>query len=457
MRPGVEGRTVPCRTHACSPASQGRGPSGHLNLTGYFDGSDPGFDADQARSIDSFERVVAGAPQVSGSVEWRRGYRVGSWGEFAYPALLAGAAGVLAGVGMAAPAVALGASALLLGVRPLLRRSMEPEGSREPTWFGTRRFTLDQDRCPGRVDSTVEASRCELGAPSAERLGRFFADSMSRHAGAEQVLWVDGHGFGDRQVASMPTRQLATAMGLATEWSGIKPDVLVLNSCLMGNLETLTLLQDRVDTVVASELPLYSTSLEGGRFIASASTKGLRGPELAFELLELSRQRNRDIQEAERENEDCGARERFQRLSGRHRTLSIFDTHELPGLLGSLDELGTVLRNSPETHAAAQSAKRDSYLGHSGFYDVGVFLARLRESLPDPTSARAAAKAEEQLGRVVVGRSTGEDEKALSGLSFRLDRGLVQILSDPLAALAGAPEEVPRPGGWESFVQDVLN
>ena len=437
----------------------------NLNFTAYLDGADHNLDDHQACSLDSFENVVSRESSLSGRALWTRGYRAGRMSSVLPAGLCTVAAGVSMALGSSLSAGIFGALGLALGAQPIARKALI-ESSREPLWLGSKSFNLDQDTTKGRVDSTVD-DRTFHHKTSASELSEFVEKSYRENPDAEQIIWVQGHGYGHQEVASMKASELASALRSANAASGLKPELLVLNSCLMGNLEALAHLKDSAESIIASEKVISVNALDGKSFLESATSQKLKGGELAPEFMRIARQRNAKAEQATSEIRireaftDWGKFKEDTRASlSEHKTLAHFDMKKLPALLNSLEELGNHFLEKPQHRKLAKKVKRsmEAIDTKRGYYDLGQFLTLVSEALPksDEAFKNLLAKSEASRTDFVADFSAQKENPRSTGLSVQLQSGLTGFLLQPLATLRTPHRETPLPESWKKFVSQTF-
>jgi Clostripain family len=439
--------------------------SRQLNFTAYLDGADPGMDIQQALSLDSFERVVSQEPSITGRAMWKRGYRAGRSFSLLPAAALATAGVVTALAGARTTGALLGGIGLALGVRPLSRRIILGS-SQEPLWLGTKSFQLDRDTRPGRIDSALQ-SRSLKARVSKSELSGFFRKSFEQNPNAEQVVWVEGHGFGHKEVASFTTSDLAGALNLAQKEAGVKPELLILNSCLMSNLEALAHLGDSAHYIVASEDVMSVNALDGEDFLATAIARDLQGEELADEFMSLARAKNTQARKALSQGKFSNPLSNWPRfqsevkeLLSEHRTLAKLDMKKLPDLLDSLDKVGDRLLKQPELRKLAKKVKKSMKPvdSKSVYFDLGHFLNLLSESLPaeEMTFKKLLEQSELTRKSFVADFSSNQKNPSFTGVTVQLSSGVMDFLSDPLTTWNTPYRRTPLPGSWKEFVRKTF-
>lgn len=117
---------------------------------------------------------------------------------------------------------------------------------RGPAWSGTRVLEV------GERQTTVLSESPSSRPASADDMAEFVRDNAARFPAEHYALIVCGHGIARDSVGKMPLADLAEGLRA----SGQKLDVLVLDACGLGNLESLMPFADVARYAVVSEAPL---------------------------------------------------------------------------------------------------------------------------------------------------------------------------------------------------------
>ena len=132
------------------------------------------------------------------------------------------------------------------------------ENVKEPDWIGCRRYYVTDDINPDKIDSELIA---DVGLPNMgkpETLTDFIVWGMKNFPAKKYIIDIGDHGAGflgaceDRdEFMSLP--DLNKAFSDAEKQTGVKPDVIVFDACLMAQAEVAYELKDRADVMIASE------------------------------------------------------------------------------------------------------------------------------------------------------------------------------------------------------------
>ncbi len=291
-------------------------------------------------------------------------------------------------------------------------------------WEGTRRYEVVSAPGTGRKRSLESAVAEELpnqnhGAPST--LSDFLKWGMEHYPARRYMVVVGDHGkgfvgtgFDDRHQDTLALPELREALSD----SGLKPDVLVLDACLMSQLEVAYELRGQAGILVASE------EIMGRDGLPHAETLGwLRehpragGRELARTLVEFSE--NDQVERMDANKPDAAVQ------------LSALDLAQVDGVARACDRLAGLLLEErvPRTTLRHVIGRTQRFNPDSDsrperdFRDLGHFAQRLLASqkIVDPETRQAAQAVLDQLEKLVVSRqNAGDGVEEATGLSVYL-------------------------------------
>ena len=431
-----------------SPSVQNRG----VKVSAFIDASEPVVEPFGAKRVDCLEKAKldAGSDLDATAQVFRSGTtprqkmisgleKLGL--NLAVPVLggvLGGPVGLAVGLAVGAGMFVLGSGRQGLGevMSALEQRKQLPD----PDWKGMRRYEIAADQGPG-FDSQAIASTDARFHPQASDLTDLLSASMDPYR--TNVVYVLGHGLGYRQSASMTVDALRDSLQQATQKTGAQADVLVMESCLMGNMEAMNELQGAAKAAVVSEETLAVDAMPVREMMADAAKNGGTPQEIARRMVDLA-------------SKEKGIS-----------TLHAVDLTKMPTLMQSLDRLGEHLSaeiaggKGPQIKAAVKQAMqypqgRLSFMERAmtKFSDLGGFLDALPTAGLGDETAQAAIDARNAMDEVVIGQSHGEGYERASGLSFQTStRGLA-------GALDKSPElehygDLSLPAGWRTFIRDL--
>ncbi len=170
----------------------------------------------------------------------------------------------------------------------------------EEGWKGTRRYFL-QKHTPSQKDTLNDVSSpvaeflADTDMSNLKNLSNFIEWGMKNYPSEKTMLVIGGHSAGFAGVvtnaaktAMMSIPDVKKAMNVSAKETGMKPDVLVFNSCLMSQAEVQNEMKDSASYIIASEKPEYKEGIPLGSFIEKLNGeigKGDVSPQKASELL----------------------------------------------------------------------------------------------------------------------------------------------------------------------------
>lgn len=302
-------------------------------------------------------------------------------------------------------------------------------------WAGRRSYTIED----GKLSAPCNAQP-ERRFSSAEEIKQNLVDTMRAYPSRLQVAHVFSHGSGHvENLAGVPPRAFGQALRDAAAETGRAPDVLLLESCLMGNLEALAGFTGGAQWAVASEKTLHFNASE-----ADLGQNLLTGPSLA----EAFSQHAQSGEQLARNLVDQVSRQKQAQNTVAAINLGALSQQVLP----RLDELSTLL-NTPEQKEAVERtlAETASADAQWGFLDFGSWMARLQAASDLSEAARAkAGELAQQLAHTVDARlSPSAQAQGLTGLSFQDPR--VYRRSDLQTML----DRTDMPASWKQLQLDL--
>lgn len=389
-------------------------PSRPVRVAAYVDATEEHFEPHAVSRVDAFEKAVSAAPNLEiqahvvrdgtrASTKLARGLGYMAM-QVAPPVLgqvLFGVPGLVVG-GLVTGYLAYKGFAME-AAKNLGGAAHQPLTSPGPFWTGTRTYQIGPDQSDG-IDSQALTRSDQTRPATAGELGSFMSSHFQE--GATNIAFLTGHGWGPWKVAGMLTRDFAGEVGK----TGVQPDVVVFESCLMGNLEALSMLKGKARVAVVSEELLLAGGLGGGHVpVAAMLAQAARGGGTPAEM---------------------GARMVSLAQRAGVPTLAAIDLDQLDGLLDKLGALSERLASHPkdDLRAVLRSSLAVPQVDHAlggtaDFTDLGDFLDRVSQLEPSASEAREA------LGKCVLAHTAGPGNEGTTGLSFctRVPRGGEEI------------------------------
>lgn len=309
------------------------------------------------------------------------------------PAVLVAGGGALEG--------ALLASTSRSGYAQLRRLQWEPQNE-GTAWKGTRTMELGSTR---GAPATVLGEIASTKAPEGKTLGSFLATNMKQYPAQRYAVILGGHGRARSGVGDISVDDMAQAMSTAHRETGRKVDALMLDSCLVGNFETLLPMSGDVRYAVVSEEPLYTGVFDWTSIINALQDRRPSAQDFGHLALHYSQ------------------------YSRSPRTVSVVDMGMLPGLKGSLERLGESLNQAID--AGHRGAISKAFSAATKIQDMGAMerktenkldLGNLLEQLadvPDPAVQAAVADARRAYQAAVPSHGASEQFSTTTGLSIQ--------------------------------------
>jgi len=320
----------------------------------------------------------------------------------------------------------------------------------EGVWSGTRTFHMEGDERQ-MISSESEVKKDQ------EAVSDFIAENIKKYPEGTVVVHFMGHGLMYRHVAGMSGTDFTRVLAQATEKAGRPIDVLVLESCLVGNMETMNALKPYARYVVASEETINAgaTTAVFQKALQSSSARELTPRELATEMVRAA-QGQKGIE-----------------------TYALIDTSQLPRLNGTLNQVASTLtaeirdsRGGPIQQALKETPlypKVDS--GSAAMLQVGD-IRSLMENLkkqygnggPAASSpgageiCRQASEVIASLDSTVIKFVNTDSYKDSGGISVQLPGMTIEKArtAEMLGAKGLTPyKDAQAPAEWRTFVETM--
>jgi len=415
-----------------------------VRVLGFIDASEPCLEPYAVARVDALEKACADAgPTLEAAVQVFRGGQsrtrkvltglamIGA--HVAAPALgfavgggVGLALGALAAAGMwASGGLRQGANLILSAAH---HRGLMPDGD----WTGMRIYEVSADKTAG-IDSTMLKEDAGTRRPTAPALHDFFRTHAK--PAPTTIIYASGHGLAYRSAAGLPATELTEELREAVRQSGKKADVLVMEACMLGNLETLSEFSEVARVAVVSEEVLITGAMPVREMMADAAKSGGTAQEIATRMVGMA--------------------------GPKLFTMAAVDLDRIPDLLSSLDALGGTLQQEitagnsgairAALHDAAQFPRAADLTVERKLLrlsDLGEFLHALQAQPLDAATLAAARDAEQRLQQAVIARSGAPSYDGATGISF-------QNTAAPslLEWAVGRYEDVRLPAGWTEFLK----
>lgn len=301
--------------------------------------------------------------------------------------------------GPLAPLVMWGGSLVLAdGVSHLVAANRDIKMHHEPAWNGTRIYDIGPDVEKGRIDSPL-VGQSDVLKPSVPELARFIADGMKKYPAQVTAVMASGHGMAYTEECSGYTvKDLKKALDDAASRSGKKVDVVVLEACLMGNLESLRILEDSARYAVVSEETMGGMGLPWQNILGSLPKGSMTAEQFGKKIVDGSI------------------------ATPGIDTVAVIDLQKVEPLSKAVENLAIELRRvvaqggRSQVRAALKQAAaypRD-FLGAVGRFafdvrDLGELTDSVAANVTDPKAQQAAANVKSALRDTVVCATTSDE------------------------------------------------
>lgn len=284
---------------------------------------------------------------------------------------------------------------------------------------GSRLYTVAEDQETSHIDSPCES--VTAGKNDAEKLKDVLKKQLETNP--PDLLHFRGHGHADIDVLGMKTSEFNTALTESTKATGKKFPVILLESCLMGNVNALQGLSDAAHFALVSEEVLNVTALPLERILGE--TKPDMSPrERALQIVE-------QVKGADKLD-----------------TLVAVDLSQLKQVGKATEKLKAGLRSEIENGKGKEvrdtlracepfprkwnTGYQKSLRGKLGLRDVGDVGNAIEKSDLSESTKEAAEMVKGSADRAIIGKALGKGYESGLGLSLRTD----DLLPNP-ASLSG--------------------
>ncbi|MDQ7821385.1 MAG: clostripain-related cysteine peptidase [Candidatus Eremiobacteraeota bacterium] len=339
--------------------------------------------------------------------------------------------------------------------------------SGEPVWNGTRVYNV-QPNTTGAIDSKV-VSQNEALKPDAKALTDFIASQMKEYPKSTTVVHMVGHGLSYHSSAGFDFKEYSKILNDATEQARRPVDLLVVESCLEGNVEAILGTFPNARYVIVSEESVAAGIL----------------PDLMKQALDEQLAQGPAGQERQIDAKQLGeSMIKHGKEKSMLSTLALVDMEKVPAFGKSVDTFGTLLAEEAKagrTAGIAEAVKntpmypQGSVTGDMGqklgMGDLKQFAQNILRSYGDTSTgkgevsqeASASPKAQEvrqaarevldRLGDAVPAVTTSGSYQGAGGLSIQLPISNLEKLDKTLKEnkMTTFPES-SAPQGWKDFV-----
>ncbi|MHC9543432.1 MAG: clostripain-related cysteine peptidase [Vulcanimicrobiota bacterium] len=341
----------------------------------------------------------------------------------------------------------------------------------EPVWDGTRVYHV-QPNSSDAIDSKL-ISKSDALKPDAKAATDFIASQMKEYPGSTTVVHMVGHGLAYHSSSGFDFKEYQKILKEASEQAGRPIDLLVVESCLEGNVEAVIATMPSARYVVISEESIAAGILPD---LMSQSLNEMMSPQ-------GNTQQQKQIDAKQLGELMIEKGKNSKNLS----TLALVDMEKVPALSKSVDHFGSLL--SQESKAGRTSGIIDAVkntpvypqgsvtgdMGQKlGMGDLKTFAEQVLRVYGDTSTGKgevnqetaASPQAEEirqaakdilaRLSEAVPASTTSSSYNGAGGLSIQLPLGTMEKIDSTLAKNKMTTfKESQAPQGWKDFVNDM--
>jgi len=265
-----------------------------------------------------------------------------------------------------------------------------------------------------QIVSDKQADTIDSPATVCPGMGELTSDELADQIvsqwkpGAYNLVHVRGHGHAHEDVMGMPTNDFVKGLKKAKERLGQPIPTLLMESCLMSNLEVLNGMAGSVQTVIASEEVLKADALPHREMFGSVLSNSSDPKEVAQNMVEVASK------------------------EGKADTLVALDVDRIPEVKRNVDDLKSCLgadHRKPlakEARRVMKESKRfpryqfeTHYRRKLDLRDLGEVAGSLQSAGLDQTVAAKAEKILDSVAGATLAMTRGEGYESASGLSVR--------------------------------------
>jgi hypothetical protein len=335
----------------------------------------------------------------------------------------------------------------------LKAKTKEKSEGGEPEWIGSRRYHVTKGSDETKINSKVVEDMGFVNMADPKTLTDFLVWGIKNFPAKKYVVVLSDHGAGilggfeDRgELMTLPL--ISKALAAAEKETGVKPDVLMFDCCLMAQTEVAYELKDRAQVMIASEETVggagmpYIPMLKGMNKLAA---KGEATPENIAKLT---------IKECEKTSEDTTV------------TFSAIDLTKMKDLKTSIDKLAKVLMETEtpqetikflihNTTAYSQDSPSEPYRDYRDLGHLADNIINFKD-ITDPKLKEAAANIKKVLSEVIIAEEhtqENEDYAPSQGLTIyapKSDRFVSDDVYEQYKETA-----MSKKGVWDEFLEQL--
>lgn len=263
-------------------------------------------------------------------------------------------------------------------------------------------FHIVADRNPDVIDS-LEEQKVGYGAHTVDSMADHIVENWKDDA--YNVVHFRGHGHAQQDVMGMPTEQFVAGLNKASERLGRPLDTVLLESCLMANLEVLNSMGGSVATVIASQEVLNAEALPHKEMFSQALEGSMNPRDVSARMVDAAAE------------------------FGRPDTLIAVEPSKLGAVTESVASLKESIAGLPSFRKARKAVKSSLHFPRRGvetgyrrkldLRDLGEVSAGFRSDDFSPEVRSDSERVQATLDQAVIRVARGPGYEGVSGLSVQ--------------------------------------
>jgi len=332
-------------------------------------------------------------------------------------------------------------------------KTKEKSEGGEPEWIGSRRYYVSKGSDESKINSKVVEDMGFVNMASPDTLKDFLIWGIKNFPAKKYVVVLSDHGAGilggfeDRgELMTLP--QINKAIAAAEKETGVKPDVLMFDCCLMAQTEVAYELKDRAQVMVASEETVGGVGMPYVPILKGLNKMAGEGEATAENIAKLV------IKECEKTSEESTT------------TFSAIDLTKMKDLKTSVDKLAKVLMetDTPQetikflihnTTAYSQDSPSEPYRDYRDLGHLADNIINFKD-VTDPKLKEAAQNLKKILSEAVIAEEhtqKNEDYAPSQGLSIYAPKSN-RFVSDEVYEQY-KETSMSKKGAWDEFLEQL--
>jgi hypothetical protein len=325
----------------------------------------------------------------------------------------------------------------------------------EPEWIGARRYFVTKSDDETKISSRVveDMEFVNMGEPAT--LTDFLVWGMKNYPAKKYVILMSDHGAGfvggfeDREKL-MTLPEIGQALAEAEKQTGVKPEVIIFDACLMAQPEVAYEMKDRAKAMIASEETVGGIGMPYVPMLNSMNKLAEEGKVTA-------------------ENISKGIIAECDKTSAKSTTtFSAIDLTKMDSVRASIDNLAEALINTNTDkqtvkdilHDTTSYSQRSSSAPYRDYRDLGHLADNILKSkeIADPKLKEAAKEIKKVISEAVIAEEhikDDEDYASSQGMAIyapKSDKYMNEKLYNKYKDTA-----MSKDGKWDEFIEKLTD